>query len=146
MNIDFRCYRSSYMYVGGQHDVTWKCSISFLITLNAAIGVRDEFRSGVLKSPARIFPPLLAWISSGFARILPAFLPENGYLNNSRGAAVPPPPPQPHGPYAYEFRGHIYVAVMGCTWQPTNKCHMYDPITASYTLSLPRRPDSVLQK
>ena len=49
------------------------------------------------------------WVSFGgggggglksLARILPAFLPENGYLKISRGAA-PPPPPQPHGPYAY---------------------------------------------
>ena len=36
---------------------------------------------GGLKSLARIFCPLLAPKSSGFARILPNFLPENGYLN-----------------------------------------------------------------
>ena len=65
------------------------------------ISVRDEFRSGGLKSLARIFFQLLARKSSGFARILPDlfFLPENGYLKNSRGAGCSPP--QPHGPYAY---------------------------------------------
>ena len=56
------------------------------------IGIRDEFRSGGLKSLARIFFPLIARKSSGFARILPDFfLPENGYLKNSRGAAAPFP-------------------------------------------------------
>ena len=53
------------------------------------ISVRDKFRSGGLKSLARIFFPLLALKSSGFARILPDFLPENGYLNNCGKAAAP---------------------------------------------------------
>ena len=46
-------------------------------------------------SVARIFSPLLARKSSGFARILPDFLPEYGYFQNSGGggAAAPPPPP-----------------------------------------------------
>ena len=64
------------------------------------IGVRDEFRSGGLKSLARIFFPLLAQKSGGFARILPEFLPENGYLKNYRGGS-PPQPHGIHGPYAY---------------------------------------------
>ena len=75
------------------------------------ISVRDEFRkfrSGGLKSLARIFSSIrLAWKSSGFARILPDFLPKNGYLKNSRGGgglpaaqfspvgSAPPPPPPP---------------------------------------------------
>ena len=42
---------------------------------------------------ARIFSPLLARKSIGFALILHAFLPENGYLNNFRGLQPPPPPP-----------------------------------------------------
>ena len=49
---------------------------------------RVSFRG--LKSLARIFFPLLARKSSGFARILlDFFLPENGYLNISRGAGAP---------------------------------------------------------
>ena len=47
-----------------------------------------------LRSVARIFSPLLARKSSGFARILPDFLPEYGYYKNSRGAAAPQPPPR----------------------------------------------------
>ena len=63
------------------------------------MGVQDQFRLGGLRSTARIFSPLLARISSGFARH--DFLPEYGYLENSRGAAAPhpqPPPPPPHTP------------------------------------------------
>ena len=52
------------------------------------------------RSVARIFSPLLARKSSGFARILPDFLPEYGYFENSRGAAAPPPPPP--ASYAYD--------------------------------------------
>ena len=44
--------------------------------------------------------PLLAQKSSGFSRIFPDFLPENGYLKKFRGLQ-PPPPPHPHSPYAY---------------------------------------------
>ena len=68
------------------------------------IGVRDEFRSGVLKSLARIFFPLLAQKLSGFARILPDFLPENGYLKNSGGGGgggggwLQPPTPMARTP------------------------------------------------
>ena len=47
---------------------------------------------GGLNSLPRIFFPLLARNSSGFARILPDILPGNGYLKNSRGAAAPPAP------------------------------------------------------
>ena len=58
------------------------------------IGVRDQFRLGGLRSVARIFSPLLARKSSGFARILPDFLPEYGYFENSRGGGCSPPPPR----------------------------------------------------
>ena len=53
---------------------------------------------GGLRSVARLFSPL----SSGFARILQTFLPENGYLKNSRGAAAPPPPHPAPASYAYD--------------------------------------------
>ena len=62
---------------------------------NPLVGVRDQFHLGGLRSVARIFSPLLARKSSGFAQILHVFLPEYGYLKNSRGAAAPPPPPSP---------------------------------------------------
>ena len=62
--------------------------------------IRDQFCLGGLRSVARIFSPLLARKSSGFARIL-HFLPENGYLKNSRGAAAPSPQPPPPASYAY---------------------------------------------
>ena len=48
-----------------------------------------------------IFSLLLDRKSSGFARILHVFLPENGYLKNSRGAAPPSTPPPPPS-YAYD--------------------------------------------
>ena len=70
--------------------VTWSDDVE-----TGHIGVRDQFRLGGLRSVARIFSPLLARKSSGFARILPDFLPEYGYFENSRGAAAPPPPPPP---------------------------------------------------
>ena len=61
------------------------------------ISVRDEFRSGGLKSLALIFSSIACTQIKWFCpNIIPAFLPENGYLINSRGAAAPP---QPHGPY-----------------------------------------------
>ena len=41
---------------------------------SAHIGVRDQFRLGGLRSVARIFYPLLARKSSGFARILHDFV------------------------------------------------------------------------
>ena len=62
-------------------------------------GVRDQFRLGGLRSVARIFYPLLARKSSGFARILHdlffifLLLPEYGYFKNSRGGSPSPPPP-----------------------------------------------------
>ena len=46
------------------------------------IGVRDQFRwggGGALKFLARIFSPLLARKSSGFAQYYLLFLPENRY-------------------------------------------------------------------
>ena len=68
-------------------------------SLLAPTGVWDEFRSGgggggraTLKSLARRFSPLLARKSSGFARILLAFLPENGYLKYSGGGGMLQPP------------------------------------------------------
>ena len=69
------------------------------LTPTHGIGVRDhgdQFRLGGLRSVARIFSPLLARKSSGFARILPDFLPEYGYFENSGGGGgLQPPPPQP---------------------------------------------------
>ena len=65
---------------------------SLYIIMKVYIGERDEFRSGWgggVKSLARIFSPLLARKSSGFARILLAFWPENDYLKNYRGATAP---------------------------------------------------------
>ena len=67
------------------------------------ISVRDEFRSGGLKSLALIFfpSPMLARKSSGFARIF-------SDLKNSRA-----PPPHPHGPYAYVVRNrYSYIHVV----------------------------------
>ena len=59
------------------------------------IGIRDQFRLGGRRSVARIFSPLLARKSSGFAQILQDFFiyffAENRYLKNSR---APPPPPR----------------------------------------------------
>ena len=58
--------------------------------------VREEFRSrggGGLKSLARIFSPsLFTRKSSGFARILPAFLPEIVIFEKFGGGGVAAPP------------------------------------------------------
>ena len=56
------------------------------------MGVQNQFRLRGLRSVARIFFPLLARKSSGFARIVHDLLPEYGYLKNSRGLQPPPPP------------------------------------------------------
>ena len=83
-----------YLYMHSLYKSTWK-------EWQGNISIRDEVRLRGLKSLARIFFPLLARKSSGFARILPDFfMPENCYLKYSRGVAAPPPP-QPYGPYAY---------------------------------------------
>ena len=58
----------------------------------AGISVRDEFRSGGLKSLARIFPSIACMKIKWFVRILPDLLPENGYLKNSRGLQPPSAP------------------------------------------------------
>ena len=66
----------------------WALSRSILI-----IGVWDQFRlggGGGRGLVARILYPLLARKSSGFARMIFFFLPENGYLKNSMGE--PPSP------------------------------------------------------
>ena len=75
-----------------------------------SIGVRNQFRLGGLRSVARIFFPLHARKSSGFARILPDVLPEYGYLEYLEYGYIPgglqppsPPPPPPPASYAYEF-------------------------------------------
>ena len=64
-----------------------------------SICVQDQFCSGGggLNSLARIFSPLLARKSSGFARILLALLPENCYLKTwgGGGAATVPLAPWP---------------------------------------------------
>ena len=48
-----------------------------VIFMYLVIGERDQFRFGGLMSLARIFYPVLARKSSGFARILRVLLPEN---------------------------------------------------------------------
>ena len=69
-----------------------------VVTTN--ISVRDEVRSGGLKSPCpNISFHCLHVNKVVFARILPDFLPEYGYLKNSRGAIAPL---SPMGPYAYD--------------------------------------------
>ena len=50
-----------------------------------------SFGGGGLKSLTQIFSPLLARKSSGFAQILLAFMPENGYLKNSGGGGSAAP-------------------------------------------------------
>ena len=96
------------------------------------ISVQDKFRSGGLKSLARIFFPLLARKSSGFARILLFFLfPENGYLNNSRGAAAPLSPmgrtPMQGSRYFYRISnvqiGLSQFSISKCLEQYTNLGH-----------------------
>ena len=67
---------------------------------NRSIGVRDQFRLGGLRSVARIFSPLLARKSSGFARILLDFFFARICLfekiqGGGGGAAAPSPPPPP---------------------------------------------------
>ena len=78
------------------------------------IGVRDQFRLGGLRSVARIFSPLHARKSSGFARILQScFLARNGYLKNyanGRGCSPSPPPP-PHT-HTHLVRLWLYNSMM----------------------------------
>ena len=73
------------------------CEVGSWNKLLRSIGVRDHFRLGGLRSVARIFSPLLARKSSGFARILHDFffffLPENGYLKIPGGGGSSPRPP-----------------------------------------------------
>ena len=75
------------------------------------MGVRDQFRLGGLRSVAWIFSPLLARKSSGFVRILHYFLPEYGYVKNSRGVCSPPPPP-PRTPMNVCMYVCAYVCVL----------------------------------
>ena len=59
------------------------------------ISVRDEFSlggGGAKVYCLNIFSIACRQISSGFARILPDFLPEKGYLKNYRRAAAPSAP------------------------------------------------------
>ena len=97
-----------------------------LIKINTCthMGVRDQFRLGGLRSVARIFSPLLARKSSGFAWILhDFFLPEYGdFYINSRGAAAPPappPPPPPRTPMCTQdkLRMHIPFKKLYFTWK-----------------------------
>ena len=61
------------------------------------------------------FYPFLARKSSGFAWILPDFLPENGYLKNSKGAAASP---SPIGctPMSLSTRRGSFIGWFGCWW------------------------------
>ena len=80
---------------------------SFTTDVLRSIGVRDQCQLGKLQSVARIFYPLLARKSSGFAKILHDFLPANSYLQKSQRAEPPSPPP----PASYAYAGkHV------CTW------------------------------
>ena len=65
------------------------------------IGVWDHFCLGGLRSVARIFSPLLARKSSGFARILHDFFFARKWLfEKLQGGCSPPPPPPPRTPTA----------------------------------------------
>ena len=72
---------------------------SYFISLHESIGVRDQFRlgGGGWGQWARIFSPLLAWISSGFARILIFFffLARKWLFEKFRGGGGLPPPRTP---------------------------------------------------
>ena len=56
----------------------------------AIIGIRDQFCLGGMTSVAGIFSPLLAENQVVLPKYY-VFLPENGYLKNSRAATAPPP-------------------------------------------------------
>ena len=72
MNSDCRCYRSS--HVGGQHDVTWKCSIS-IITITLAVSfIRPMTHQIVLELPR--------WVRRGHPCQL------NGVVVGDRGIKV----------------------------------------------------------
>ena len=62
--------------------------------MGKTIRVRDEFCRGgggaEISCPNIILFPLLARKSSGFARILPDFLPENGDFKKSGGGGCSP--------------------------------------------------------
>ena len=96
---------------------TWKCYADIKITsCGSSILIRYEnilvllpifpsphrrmgplsFRG--LRSVARIFYPLLAWKSSGFAQILHDFCPKMAIWEISRGLQPPSPPPPPRMP------------------------------------------------
>ena len=67
------------------------------IILDGRMGVRDQFCLGGLRSVARIFSPLLARKSSGFARILHDFFfcPNMAVWKILGGCSHPSPPPPP---------------------------------------------------
>ena len=86
------------------------------------ISLWDEFRSGGGGGGWSLLPeylfPLLARKSSGFARILPDFLPENGYLKNSRGGGGGLQPPLALWPirlwsdlFEYRRGGRVYPQI-----------------------------------
>ena len=100
--VENACIRTCTLYPSGSAKVLGKEGWELG---GGGIGVWDKFHSrGAEVISARIFCPLLARKSSGFALILPEFLPENGYLKNCRGGGGCSPP-QPHGPYAYRGGG-----------------------------------------
>ena len=74
------------------------------------IGARDEFRwgggggGGEVSFP-NIFPHCLHEIKWFCPNITWFFLPENCYFKYSRGLQ----PLGPHGPYAYDYGGKMYV-------------------------------------
>ena len=77
------------IYAQGKFELLWKYLTSFHL-----LGIRDQFRLGGLRSIARIFSPLLARKSSGFARILHSFA-RKWLFEKLYGTAAPPPPTHP---------------------------------------------------
>ena len=99
------------------------------------ISVRDKFRSGGgLMSLARIFFPLLARKSNGFARILVIFFVRKWLFQNSRGGGGATAP-SAHGPYAYAAPT---VPAWHITWR-SDEC-MHSISIKNYTLCLNNAP------
>ena len=89
-----------------------------------SIGVRDQFYflgGGELRSLARIFYPVLARKSSGFAGILHVFLPESCHFENSRGLHPPSPPP-PSLICLWWYLFHVFFWNRTCTVEIKLKC------------------------
>ena len=84
-------------------------------SVTGGIGIRDQFRLGGLRSVARIFSPLLARKSSGFARILPNFIARIWLFEKFQGGGgcSPPAPPPPPPPASYAYDGRYNFRKLG---------------------------------